>query len=310
MKKFIHKNKGSVTLLIIFLSAIILTVGLSFNWLIKEYIKNSQAFKEKNEAILKAYSTFNKLIYLILNSKFNNKEIILPKEENLTELKYLPLNGTKIKFEENVYIELMDSNGLISLTTIHLPALERLIKNLTGKEDVSSIINAILDWLDPDELVRLNGAEAFTYKEEGYPYTPRNYAFQYKEEILLIRGIGKELYKKISPYITILPNTGFNPNTAPDEVLKAYLNLNEETLRNIKKYLSNNNTISSITTLFGLTGSYIYSKEGNILFSPSYLIDLKLYITSFNNTIYTIKTGIDLKPNLYFPYSIIYWKEE
>ena len=73
-----------------------------------------------------------------------------------------------------------------------------------------------------------------------------------------MKGMDGELYGKLEPYFTILPATGFNPNTAGDEVLKAYLNINEETLKPLREYLAQRNVRSDVE-LFALTGRRIAS---------------------------------------------------
>jgi len=51
------------------------------------------------------------------------------------------------------------------------------------------------------------------------------------EELTLIRGVDADLYKRIYTFLTILPNTGFNPNTASDSVLKAFLSIDDSKVR-------------------------------------------------------------------------------
>lgn len=53
--------------------------------------------------------------------------------------------------------------------------------------------DAILDWLDPDETTRTNGAEADVYSQVIPPYAPRNGAIADLDELLLVRGVTPEL---------------------------------------------------------------------------------------------------------------------
>jgi general secretion pathway protein K len=45
--KLISSNNGSATILTILMAAVIITVGLGFNWLVKEHIKASAGLKNK-----------------------------------------------------------------------------------------------------------------------------------------------------------------------------------------------------------------------------------------------------------------------
>jgi general secretion pathway protein K len=307
--RYIHINKkGSATFLMVLLVMVILTVSIGFNWLVREYIKSAQAFQQKAEAILKARSTYDTLIYLMLNGRFTPKEIILPKIEGLPEIEKIPLNGTEVSFLEDLTVKVQDSNGLLSVTTINTVALKRLLTYFgVDPQNADAFIDSLLDWIDQDDLTRLNGAEKEWYSSQGLKYEPRNYPIQYKEELKLIRGIDAELYSKIGPYISLLPATGFNPNTAPDPVLIAYLDIDNDTLNMLKEYMQTK-PVTSDAELYSLTGRRIVKEEGVYFFPSSYL---EITVQAGKpKPFYTIKVGIYLNENIYSPYSIIYWKEE
>ena len=290
------------------MAAVIVTVGVGFNWLVKEHMKVSEGLRNKAEAILKARSAYDTLIYLILNGQVLPREIVPAAGSEISELKRLPLDGKKVPLSDDIYVQAQDSNGVLSLVSMNTPAMERLVKKVGSLEDVSGIISSYLDWIDEDNFSRVNGAEEFYYKGEGLPYIPRNYPIQYKDEFELIKGVGKELYSKIEPYLTILPSIGFNPNTASDEVLMAYLDINEETLKVLKEYMSKK-AITSDMELFALTGRRIAIDVEGIYFFPSLFIDVTVSAGS-PKTIYTIKTGLDTRQNMLSPYGVLYWREE
>lgn len=56
-----------------------------------------------------------------------------------------------------------------------------------------NIADAILDWIDSDSDQREFGAEAEYYQGLGVPYSPRNGVPQCLEELLLVRGVTREL---------------------------------------------------------------------------------------------------------------------
>ena len=63
--------------------------------------------------------------------------------------------------------------------------------NLPGMTD--QIADAILDWIDPDDAPRQFGAEADYYRGLNVPYAPRNGVPASLEELLLVRGVTREL---------------------------------------------------------------------------------------------------------------------
>jgi type II secretory pathway component PulK len=63
-----------------------------------------------------------------------------------------------------------------------------LLPNMT--DDVA---NAILDWLDPDEDVRTNGAESDYYQTLNPPYNAKNGPLDTLDELLLVKGVTPQL---------------------------------------------------------------------------------------------------------------------
>jgi general secretion pathway protein K len=290
------------------MAAVIITVGVGFNWLVKEHLKASEGLRNKAEAILKARSAYDTLLYFVLNGRVAEREIVTAVGDEISNLRTLPLDGQKVSLSDDLYVQAQDSNGMLSLVNMNTVAMERLIRKVGGLDNTSGIIDSFLDWVDEDNFARINGAEEFYYKGQGLPYAPRNYAIQYKEEVEFIKGIDKALYGKIEPYLTMLPSTGFNPNTAREEVLMAYLDINEESLKDLKDYMSKK-TILSDMELFALSGRKIASDIEGVYFFPSPFIEITVS-AGRSRSIYTIKTGLDTRQNMRSPYGVIYWREE
>ncbi len=82
-------------------------------------------------------------------------------------------------------------------------------------------IQAILDWIDPDTETRFpNGAEDDYYTEQQPAYRAGNRPLLSVRELLLIKGITPEVYRKLAPFVVCLPRAGrINVNMARKEVL-------------------------------------------------------------------------------------------
>ncbi len=100
--------------------------------------------------------------------------------------------------------------------------LRSLISQLGGKPE---IVDALIDWLDPDNNVTgTEGAEDDHYKQRGYRC--KNGPLDSLDELLLVKGFDKELLidKNLKGYLTVAPTDGkVNLNTAPIQVLYAVL---------------------------------------------------------------------------------------
>ena len=100
--------------------------------------------------------------------------------------------------------------------------LRSLISQLGGKPE---IVDALIDWLDPDnDTTGTEGAEDDYYKQRGYRC--KNGPLDSLDELLLVKGFDNELLidKNLKSYLTIAPTDGkVNLNTAPIQVLYAVL---------------------------------------------------------------------------------------
>ena len=149
-------------------------------------------------------------------------------------------DGTRysMTFENTpVTVEIRDESAKIDINTAYEPLLRGLLVSSGLPDDEASrVLDAILDWRDPDELRRPNGAEAPEYKAAGLTYKPANGPFQAIEELQLVLGMRPELYRRIAPFITVYSRApGVNTQLASREVL---LSLPGATTEAVDEYLS------------------------------------------------------------------------
>lgn len=302
-----HNEKGSATILTLLVSAVMITVGIGFNWLVKEHIMASQGLRAKAEAMVEARSVYDTLMYSMLTGEISRGEIVPGEGVKLLGAGAIPLGLKTVQLKENLYLSVRDSNGLMSVVSMNIDAFRRLLK-ISGAEDrtIDTIIDSYLDWIDRDDLSRINGAESAYYRAEGRPYKPGNMPVQYIEELSFIKGLPPEVLKKMEPHLTMLPSTGFNPNTADDEVLTAYLDLSSEALAALKAYMADR-PVTSDPELFSITGRMSGGGEG-VHFLPSRFFDIAIKAGS-PRTVYTLTVGIDMRPKPNEPYRVIYWRE-
>ncbi|MEM7304076.1 MAG: type II secretion system minor pseudopilin GspK [Pseudomonadota bacterium] len=140
-----------------------------------------------------------------------------------TQLPALPLPGGYISGQ------LSDEQGKLNINNILIgenadpvtrTRLERLFALL---EQDPSVVQAIIDWIDPDvQALPPAGAEDDYYTGLEQPYLTANQPMMHISELRLIKGVTQDVYDAVSPYLTVLPgNTAVNVNTAPAPVLAA-----------------------------------------------------------------------------------------
>ena len=301
-------QKGSATILTLLVSAVILTVAIGFNWIVKEHLKAAEGLKTKTEAMMAARSTFDGLIFYVLTGELTQKAILISREQNLLGIKQIPLGGTGIKLEHGISVKVQDSSSLISLVSSNVEVLKRLAAVAGGKSaSVNVLVDSFLDWTDPDDLSRANGAESFYYRAEGKPYRPRNFPIQYKDELAWIKGMDAELYAKMAPHLTMLPSLGFNPNTADDEILMAFLDIDKKGLEKVRSFLEQK-TISTDGEVFSLTGKILPHDDLDIYYFPSPFFEITVAVGS-PRAVYRLNVGLDIRPALTAPFGVVYWRE-
>jgi general secretion pathway protein K len=122
-----------------------------------------------------------------------------------------------------IEVSVRDEAALIDLNR----ASEVLLKGLflsvgVDDEHASRIVDAILDWRDPDDLTHVNGAEREQYQREGLDYEPANADFSSVEELAMVLGMTPEIYHRVAGALTVYSRQpGINSTMASRAVLLA-----------------------------------------------------------------------------------------
>jgi general secretion pathway protein K len=172
-------------------------------------------------------------------------------------------------------VRLIDEGGKINLNRADENLLRRIFTNLGIEEPRRSIlVDSILDWTDPDDLHRQNGAESDYYLALSPSYTARNGPFDTVEELLWVRGVTSELFfgspsgggapagedrsVGLGQIFTVdSPIDRVNLRTAPAEVIHALVGIPLEKSRKFveeRRKLSEK-TLTDLLPLLGLVGN-------------------------------------------------------
>jgi general secretion pathway protein K len=129
-----------------------------------------------------------------------------------------------------VSIEMRDESGKIDINAASDLLLRGLLLSVgLADDEADKLLDAILDWRDPDSLKRPNGAEEPEYRAAGLSYRPANAPFQAMEELQLVLGMRPEIYRRLAPLITVYSRSpGVSPPVASRAVLLAIPGLSTE----------------------------------------------------------------------------------
>ncbi len=135
------------------------------------------------------------------------------------------LSGSLVGLNNRFNVNNLVVNGEVSPP--HLAFFRRL---LTTLEIDIGFAEKVIDWIDQDQIPMPNGAEDFIYLAKSPSYQTASKHFQHVKELALLDGLSQTEFRRLLPYVTVLPLTGvtatkMNVNTMSPPLIKA-LSLN------------------------------------------------------------------------------------
>jgi len=208
-----------ITVMVISLMISVITMSMVFS--VHRKITLAQEVKDRTRACLCSTSAFNEILYNILTSTLTRTSLEIHQDGGI--IKRWNIYGDPIKFSPEVTVRLRDTAGMLSL-----PFGSRFLRILMmaavkDSKEVNAFIDTFADWQDRDKLKRLNGAEAFSYRAGGYPYTPRNFYIQTPGELKLLYGFNRKLPAEVEDEFVYWGGAETNYLTMSEKLLKALL---------------------------------------------------------------------------------------
>ena len=145
--------------------------------------------------------------------------------DNNTEIWNRPIAG--IQLEDAILSgQLSDMNGKFNLNNlfingeVHFESRAYFIRVLTKLELDVSIVDKIIDWIDPDQVPLQHGAEDSFYLSQNPSYRTAGQYFVHISEIKMVAGINERIFQRLKGFVTVLPIVGntvtkMNVNTVP-----------------------------------------------------------------------------------------------
>ncbi|WP_419482053.1 general secretion pathway protein GspK [Dokdonella sp.] len=120
--------------------------------------------------------------------------------------------------EAEIEVRITDDSGKIDINAAASSGnTTRLISLFTARgveqAQAEALADAVIDWVDPDDLRRPNGAEIDDYKAAGLSYGPKNGPFDTVSELQQVLGMNYALFEKLEPSLTIYSGRA-DPNAA------------------------------------------------------------------------------------------------
>jgi general secretion pathway protein K len=101
---------------------------------------------------------------------------------------------------------------------------ERFIRlcNELGLDNSESLVDALIDWLDPDQVRSPAGAEDNDYLTERPAYEATDGPLLSFDELRLVRGFNSATVELLRPHVSVFGSGKLNINTASPELLRSW----------------------------------------------------------------------------------------
>jgi general secretion pathway protein K len=199
---FESKNsRGVALIMVVWIITILTVVVLEFSFAMRTEVNITKNFKEELELYAIAHGGVQQAIAeLILKHDPRVQQLrkTLKTEEVNPEKKEWVADGRPyaLRFDQGeCELRIMSESGKININTISEMTLRKLIGNLGLEgEKRDAVVDSILDWRDPDDLYRINGAENDYYQSLKEPYRCKNANLDSVQELLLVKGVTPDLF--------------------------------------------------------------------------------------------------------------------
>jgi len=235
MKNKFTNDKGIALITVILIVGILVAVVIELNRSSRAEIYDATNISDGIKLTYIAKSGFYGAVALLSNSK-NDYETL---RDDWAKAELLSQQSASL-FPDGCFITTIEDeagkiplNKLVNGNEYNSDIKEILIRLLSEPElgldenKTAEIVDSIKDWIDADDSITGNGAETSYYTSLDQPYEIKNAPLDCIEELLMIRGITKEIYygtkekPGLKEYVTADSDGIININTAPKMVLRA-----------------------------------------------------------------------------------------
>jgi general secretion pathway protein K len=240
--KAINTERGVALLTVLWVITLLMVMAMSFSLLTRTEANSTVFFRDGVQKKFFAEAALERATMEINHRQtYKNQTVILEGNE-VVRIDSRPYNGS---LGTGRYVfRLFNESGKINLNMMGARSgvtLNNLLVNLgIAKENADIIVDSILDWIDTDDLHRLNGVESDYYQSLPNPYKAKNGRLDTLEELLLIKGMSPDILfgtkerKGLIHFVTIYSSTrSVNINAAPREVLMAMPGITEDVVNRI-----------------------------------------------------------------------------
>jgi general secretion pathway protein K len=193
--------RGIVLIMVLWVVAVLSVIVLEFCFAMRTEVNITKNYKEELQSYAMAEGGVQRAILeLIYIQDPRVQQLRKPSklEETPPEKREWVTDGRPylLSYDQGVCeIRVMSEAGKVNINLISEQMIRKILENLGVDSETKEIIaDSIMDWRDPDDFYRVNGAENDYYQSLKEPYFCKNGPLSSIEEMLLIRGITPDLF--------------------------------------------------------------------------------------------------------------------
>lgn len=281
-----QKDRGVALVLVLWIVVLLSVIGVSHSRNVRIDMQIARHHLDNARAKAMAEAGLNRAIMELFN-----------KDEQTR----WPYNGevTQMDFEDGVVqIMIRNTAGLVDINTASQDLLEKLFSLVEMEQNKRlELVDAIMDWRDPDDLKRLNGAEDNEYHLEGLDYGTPDRKFFSIGELRYVLGMDTSIYNTISPFITVFSGMGdLNLNVAPVEL--------------VNLFQTNGDQMFGADSFGGRGFDNGNNPRGSMILGDlSKVFHISVWATLENGAAAGLEVDVDTTRNVTRQYSIVSWQE-
>jgi len=241
----VRRGFALVLVLALLVLLTLLAAGLAFT--VRSEVNIASDFADQLRARYLAQAGFHQALQQLMQDDFG----VDSAADTFGELRSQDLG---LDFGDGQFIvRITDETGKLNLNTADRATLVAFFTQVTGDSALAEeLADSVLDWRDSDDNPNPQGAESDYYLSSPQPYRAKNAPFDSPYELLLVKGMTRELFygdpQQGTPPLTELV-TAFSATPNVDERGQPRLNLNTATREQLQTALGDILTADEIDAL-------------------------------------------------------------
>jgi general secretion pathway protein K len=200
-KSEFRNSRGIVLIMVLWVITILSVIVLEFSFAMRTEVNIAKNFKEETQLYAIAEGGVQRAVAELIfkhDPRVQQKRKTQKADEVPPEKKEWMTDGRpySLPFDQGkCEVKITSEAGKVNINIVSEATLRKIIGQLGLEAEARDmVVDSIMDWKDPDDFYRVNGAENDYYRSLKEPYDCKNGNLDSIEELLLVRGVTPDLF--------------------------------------------------------------------------------------------------------------------